>query len=324
MKTATTNEVLATSADQGQPDRGRFGNSVEQGTKHDPSRSSRVAATAAVEPRARAQVDGAPPASPSAVASAPASPNASFVRSKEMALIKTPAPKAITKATARSGSDSCGTSTIAAPRTRARPPTSPRKQPPARPECDQSAGSTSTARVGVLVNRFKEKVMTETIKQAKLVQYLNEAYAKEKELEAALEADISVTTGASPTRSGCTRTSRRRARMRAARAPDQEARRRRRHSSARGRSHRVGKADAGKGGAREGPAARRPRNRRGRDAAQERQDPVLQRARGDRHLHRDRDARREPSATPTPRSWPGRSAATRSGWRSTWQPRSRC
>ena len=36
--------------------------------------------------------------------------------------------------------------------------------------------------------------MTETIKQAKLVQYLSEAYAKEKELETALEADISVTT----------------------------------------------------------------------------------------------------------------------------------
>ena len=36
--------------------------------------------------------------------------------------------------------------------------------------------------------------MTETIKQAKLVQYLSEAYAKEKELETALDADISVTT----------------------------------------------------------------------------------------------------------------------------------
>ena len=36
--------------------------------------------------------------------------------------------------------------------------------------------------------------MTETIKQAKLVQYLSEAYAKEKELETALETDISVTT----------------------------------------------------------------------------------------------------------------------------------
>lgn len=36
--------------------------------------------------------------------------------------------------------------------------------------------------------------MTETIKQAKLVQYLSEAYAKERELETALEADISVTT----------------------------------------------------------------------------------------------------------------------------------
>ncbi len=36
--------------------------------------------------------------------------------------------------------------------------------------------------------------MTETIKQAKLVQYLSEAYGKEKELETALEAHIAMTT----------------------------------------------------------------------------------------------------------------------------------
>ena len=36
--------------------------------------------------------------------------------------------------------------------------------------------------------------MTETIKQAKLVQYLSEAYGKEKELETALEAHIGMTT----------------------------------------------------------------------------------------------------------------------------------
>ena len=36
--------------------------------------------------------------------------------------------------------------------------------------------------------------MTETIKQAKLIQYLSEAYAKEKELETALEAHIPMTT----------------------------------------------------------------------------------------------------------------------------------
>jgi ferritin-like metal-binding protein YciE len=41
---------------------------------------------------------------------------------------------------------------------------------------------------------LKEKVMTETIKQAKLVQYLSEAYGKEKELETALEAHIAMTT----------------------------------------------------------------------------------------------------------------------------------
>ena len=36
--------------------------------------------------------------------------------------------------------------------------------------------------------------MTETIKQAKLTQYLSEAYGKEKELETALEAHIAMTT----------------------------------------------------------------------------------------------------------------------------------
>lgn len=36
--------------------------------------------------------------------------------------------------------------------------------------------------------------MTETIKQAKLAQYLSEAYGKEKELETALEAHIAMTT----------------------------------------------------------------------------------------------------------------------------------
>jgi ferritin-like metal-binding protein YciE len=36
--------------------------------------------------------------------------------------------------------------------------------------------------------------MTETIKQAKLVQYLSEAYGKERELETALEAHIGLTT----------------------------------------------------------------------------------------------------------------------------------
>ena len=36
--------------------------------------------------------------------------------------------------------------------------------------------------------------MTETKREAKLVQYLSEAYGKEKELETALEADIGMTT----------------------------------------------------------------------------------------------------------------------------------
>ena len=38
--------------------------------------------------------------------------------------------------------------------------------------------------------------MTDTIKQAKVVQYLSEAYAKERELETALEAHIAMTTRA--------------------------------------------------------------------------------------------------------------------------------
>jgi len=36
--------------------------------------------------------------------------------------------------------------------------------------------------------------VSETASQAKLVQYLSEAYAKEKELETALEAHIAMTT----------------------------------------------------------------------------------------------------------------------------------
>jgi len=36
--------------------------------------------------------------------------------------------------------------------------------------------------------------MSDTIKQAKLIQYLSEAYGKEKELETALEAHIGMTT----------------------------------------------------------------------------------------------------------------------------------
>jgi ferritin-like metal-binding protein YciE len=41
---------------------------------------------------------------------------------------------------------------------------------------------------------LKEKVMTDTIKQGKLIQYLSEAYGKEKELETALQAHIGMTT----------------------------------------------------------------------------------------------------------------------------------
>ena len=163
--------------------------------------------------------------------------------------------------------------------------------------------------------------MTETIKQAKLVQYLSEAYAKEKELETALEADISVTTRkpyekrlrAAPQGDAIAQraTLQRRIKKLGGRRPaaDREGRR------ARGRQ--VAKASC------QGPPARGPRDRRGREDAQEREDGVLQRARGDRHLLAIEDPRRERSATRRPRSSRGRSAATRSGWRSTWRGRSR-
>ena len=36
--------------------------------------------------------------------------------------------------------------------------------------------------------------MTDTVRDTKLVQYLSEAYAKEKELEGALEAHVAMTT----------------------------------------------------------------------------------------------------------------------------------
>ena len=45
-------------------------------------------------------------------------------------------------------------------------------------------------------------------RDAKLIQYLNEAYGKEKELEVALQAHIAMTTGR-PTRSASRSTSRR-------------------------------------------------------------------------------------------------------------------
>ena len=56
--------------------------------------------------------------------------------------------------------------------------------------------------------------MSETVKQSKLIQYLSEAYGKEKELETALEAHISITTR-KPYRSGSRITSRKPRRTRA-------------------------------------------------------------------------------------------------------------
>ena len=131
--------------------------------------------------------------------------------------------------------------------------------------------------------------MTETIKQAKLVQYLSEAYAKEKELETALEADISVTTRKPYEK-------RLRAHLKETRSHASELQRRIKKLGGGGpqlvekvAGPAVGKAKA---------LAKGPLHAvRGTGAAEkmleEREDPVLQRARGDRHLHGDRDPRRE-------------------------------
>ena len=131
--------------------------------------------------------------------------------------------------------------------------------------------------------------MTETIKQAKLIQYLSEAYGKEKELETALEAHIPMTTR-KPYKK------RLREHLKETKSHARELERRikkiggRRPAARReGRRPGGGKAEV----ARPGPAARGARHRRGREDAQEREDRVLQRARGDRDLHGDRGARRE-------------------------------
>ena len=89
-------------------------------------------------------------------------------------------------------------------------------------------------------------------RDAKLVQYLNEAYGKEKELETSLEAHIAMTTKAPYKKRLKQHLKETKSHAKAARAPDQEARRRRSRDPDRGRQ-----GDR----RREGPAARGPRRR---------------------------------------------------------------
>src|SRR5215208_3058856 len=103
-----------------------------------------------------------------------------------------------------------------------------------------------------------------TARETKLIQYLNEAYGKEKELETALQAHIAMTT----------------------RKPYKK---RLQDHLKETKGH-----DRGVEGRlrRQGTAARAPGDRRAGEDAEERQDRVLGGARGDRHLYGDRDAGR--------------------------------
>ena len=154
-----------------------------------------------------------------------------------------------------------------------------------RPECDGSGGWTDRAGRRVW-KRIKEKVMTETIKQAKLVQYLSEAYSKEKELETALKAHIGVTTR-KPYES-----------VSGSPQGDEGARERPRAADQEVGGGGPQLADKVPGPRREGEVARQGAAPRVRGTARPRRcsrtrRPVLERARGDRQLHGDRDPRRE-------------------------------
>ena len=328
MKTAATNETLTPPpATQREADRRRLGDPVEQRPEDDrpgrrrPRRRRRAAVRAALArpPRSRR---ARPPASPIAAASPPPSSIASSVRSKATALISTPAPNAITKAIARLPTGSPATRAISAPSTSASPPTSPQKRSfeHARSVTSGAGWTVGTPGKGTGQPNEEEKVMTETIKQAKLIQYLSEAYGKEKELETALEAHIAMTT-----RKPYAKRLQEHLKETKAHARELERRIKKLGGGGPQLAEKVAGQAAGQGEvAGQGPAARGPRHRRGREDAQEREDRVLQRARGDRHLHAR--SRRSPraSATPRRRSSRARSAATRSGWRASSRSRSRC
>ncbi|MQA75059.1 MAG: DUF892 family protein [Solirubrobacterales bacterium] len=83
--------------------------------------------------------------------------------------------------------------TSAAPSSSASPPTSPQRAASSTGSVWRDCRSAPRVRGSVQANPGDE-TMTETIRETKLVQYLSEAYAKEKELEATLEAHIAITT----------------------------------------------------------------------------------------------------------------------------------
>ena len=139
-----------------------------------------------------------------------------------------------------------------------------------------------------------------TTREAKLIQYLNEAYGKEKELEAALKAHISMTS-----RDAYKKRLREHLKETSAQAKGLERRIKQlggkaeavKPSRSGGRLRGCGEGDRRREEgrrARPGSAARDPRHGRGGEAAQERQDRAVQRVRGDRELSRDRGARQRP------------------------------
>ena len=115
-------------------------------------------------------------------------------------------------------------------------------------------------------------------RDTKLIQYLSEAYGKERELETALEAHIAMTTKAPYKK-------RLKQHLRETKAHARQSTDGSRSSGRRAEgTDVVGKAMAAAKGPLHGP-----RQRRAGEDAEERQDRVLQRARGDRHLPGDRD-----------------------------------
>ena len=112
-------------------------------------------------------------------------------------------------------------------------------------------------------------------RDAKLVQYLGEAYGKERELETALNAHISMTTRPAYKK-------RLKEHLRETKRHAKEVERRIKKLGGGGQSTQtVRRQGDGRG---EGPDAHGPWRQRAGEDVEERQDGVLQRARGDRHL----------------------------------------
>ena len=121
----------------------------------------------------------------------------------------------------------------------------------------------------------------QTTRDLKLVQYLNEAYGKEKELETALQAHIAMTTKAPYKKRLQQHLKETKGTRPPGGAAHQAARRQGGARAGPGRGRRSGlggdrRREQGRGG-RQGAAARAARHRREREDAQERQDRVLER-----------------------------------------------